>query len=162
MPLRVITSTTSTTGRSFFTLPVAHALRAVCAGASAAVLAALLPATALAADTSEPAPYVAPARIDRMATGRAAIKAAEWKKAIGELAVAVREQPRNADGHNLLAYASRKQATHEYIGETYLMDRQPAKAEEHLLRLKAICGGAACEEYEDLAKAVAAYEARAK
>ena len=94
-------------------------------------------------------------------------------------------QPGNADAHNLLAYSYRKQATpdlpkafehyntahklnpshkgaHEYIGEAYLMDGKPAKAEEHLARLKVICGNAACEEYDDLAKAIAAYKAKNK
>ena len=136
-----------------------------------------------AADTTpDPTPVAAP-KVDRMATGRAAIKAADWKKAISELSTAVKEQPRNADAHNLLAYSFRKQATpdlpkafehytmalklnpnhkgaHEYIGEAYLMDSKPAKAEEHLARLKTICGGSACEEYDDLAKSLAAYKAK--
>ena len=51
---------------------------------------------------------------------------------------------------------------HEYIGEAYLTDGKPAKAEEHLARLKTICGGSACEEYEDLAKSLAAYKAKNK
>ena len=94
-------------------------------------------------------------------------------------------QPGNADAHNLLAYSYRKQATpdlpkafehyntalklnpshkgaHEYIGEAYLMDGKPAKAEERLARLKVICGNAACEEYDNLAKAIAAYKAKNK
>jgi Flp pilus assembly protein TadD len=138
---------------------------------------------AWAADTTpDPTPVAAP-KVDRMASGRAAIKALDWKKAISELSVAVKEQPGNADAHNLLAFSFRKQATpdlpkafehyttalklnpnhkgaHEYIGEAYLMDGKPAKAEEHLARLKTICGGAACEEYDDLAKAVAEYKAK--
>ena len=140
---------------------------------------------ASAADTTpDPTPVAVP-KLDRMATGRAAIKAADWKKAINELSAAVKEQPGNADAYNLLAYSFRKQATpdlpkafehyttalklnpnhkgaHEYIGEAYLMDGKPAKAEEHLARLKTICGGSACEEYEDLAKALAAYKAKSK
>ncbi len=138
-----------------------------------------------AADTTpDPTPVAAP-KVDRMATGRAAIKAADWKKAISELSTAVKEQPRNSDAHNLLAYSFRKQATpdlpkafehyttalklnpnhkgaHEYIGEAYLMDSKPAKAEEHLARLKTICGSSACEEYDDLAKSLAAYKAKNK
>ena len=51
---------------------------------------------------------------------------------------------------------------HEYIGEAYLLDGKPAKAEEHLARLKTICGGSACEEHDDLAKALAAYRAKNK
>ncbi len=143
-------------------------------------------ASSWAADTpaSDPAP-VAPARADRMVTGRAAVKASDWKKAIAELTAAVKDQPGNADAHNLLAYSYRKQASpdlpkafehynialklnpnhkgaHEYIGEAYLMDKQPAKAEEHLTRLKTICGGPGCEEYDDLAKALAGYRTAAR
>jgi Flp pilus assembly protein TadD len=152
---------------------------------TALVLAGALPG-AWAADTStESTPAAAPAKVDRMASGRAAIKSSDWKKAISELSAAVKEQPGNADAHNLLAFSFRKQATpdlpkafehyntalklnpnhkgaHEYIGEAYLMDKQPAKAEEHLARLKTICGGTACEEYEDLAKSLVAYKAKNK
>ena len=138
-----------------------------------------------AADTTPDSTFVAAPKVDRMASGRAAIKSSEWKKAISELSIAVKEQPRNADAHNLLAYSYRKQATpdlpkafehyttalklnpnhkgaHEYIGEAYLMDGKPAKAEEHLARLKTICGGSACEEHDDLEKALAAYKAKNK
>ena len=48
----------------------------------------------------------------------------------------------------------------EYIGEAYLMSNNPVKAGEHLARLKAICGNAPCEEYEDLAKSIAAFKAK--
>lgn len=158
------------------------------AGAAALAIAGLAASSpSLAADTpsNDPAPAAAPAKIDRLATGRAAVKASDWKKAVAELTLAVKDQPANADSHNLLAYAYRKQATpnlpkafehyntalklnpshkgaHEYIGEAYLMDKQPAKAEEHLARLKTICGGPGCEEYDDLAKAVAGYKAANK
>lgn len=134
---------------------------------------------------ASPAPAAAPVQVDRLAVARDAIKAKDWKKSITELQAAVQEQPGNADAHNLLAYSYRKQATpdlpkafehynmalkinpnhkgaHEYIGEAYLMDKKPAKAEEHLAKLKAICGGTACEEYEDLAKAITAYKAKNK
>ena len=141
--------------------------------------------SARAADTTpDPTPAAAP-KLDRMAAGRAAIKAADWKKAISELGAAAKEQPGNADAYNLLAYSFRKQATpdlpkafehynmalklnpnhkgaHEYIGEAYLLDGKPAMAEEHLARLKTICGGNACEERDDLAKSLAAYKAKSK
>ena len=148
-------------------------------------LAASVPSLAADTPSNDPAPIAAPAKTDRMATGRTAVKASDWKKAVAELTLAVKDQPANADAHNLLAYAYRKQATpnlpkafehynsalklnpshrgaHEYIGEAYLMDKQPAKAEEHLARLKTICGGPGCEEYDDLAKAVAVYKAANK
>ena len=46
---------------------------------------------------------------------------------------------------------------HEYIGEAYLLSHQPDKARLHLAQLKDICGER-CEEYQDLAKAVATYQ----
>ena len=143
---------------------------------------------ALAAD-SAPMPAARPAatlaKADHMAVARDAIKAKDWKKSIAELTVAVKEQPGNADANNLLAFSYRKQATpdlaqafehykvalklnpnhkgaHEYIGEAYLMDKNPAKAEEHLAQLKTICGNTRCEEYEDLARALAEYKAKNK
>ena len=51
---------------------------------------------------------------------------------------------------------------HEYLGEVCLMNGKAAKAEEHLAHLKTICGGNACEEYDDLAKSLAAYKAKSR
>ncbi len=150
-------------------------------------LAGFLPLGALAADTTPeplPAPVAATAqKPDRMAAARAAIKAKDWQKSIAELSLQAKEKPGNADTYNLLAYSLRKQATpdlpkafeyyrlalktdpkhkgaHEYIGEAYLMDKQPVKAEEHLASLKTICGNTTCEEYQELAKSIAAYKAK--
>ncbi len=132
-----------------------------------------------AADTpSAPAPTVS----ERMSNARDSIKANKWQPAIAELRIAVREEPKNADAHNLLAYSYRKQAkpdlakafehykialqldpkhlgAHEYIGEAYLMDKKPAEAEKHLALLEKACGNKTCEEYQDLAKAIAQYKA---
>ncbi len=168
-------------------------LPAIVRGVVAILAALLFPAlcatllssgSALAADTPMPA-YQPAARPDRMALAREAIKARDWKKSISELSQAVKEQPANADAHNLLAYSLRKQATpdlaaafehykmalkinpnhrgaHEYIGEAYLMDNKPAMAEEHLALLKTICGNTSCEEYEDLARSIAQYKEKNK
>lgn len=126
-----------------------------------------------------------PSVAERMANARAAIKANKWKDAQGELKVALVDDPKNADAHNLLAYSYRKQTTpdlpkafehygmalklnpshkgaHEYIGEAYLMDKRPAEAEKHLAELEKICGNKTCEEYADLSKALAAYKAKAR
>ena len=46
---------------------------------------------------------------------------------------------------------------HEYIGEAYLKIGKPEKAAEHLAKLETICGKN-CEEYRDLARAIAAYK----
>jgi Tfp pilus assembly protein PilF len=122
-----------------------------------------------------------PSAAERMGTARTAIQAKNWSTAVTELKAAVKEEPRNADAHNLLAYSFRKQATpdlgqafehyrialklnpdhkgaHEYIGEAYLMDKKPAEAEKHLAELQRICGNTTCEEYVDLARAIAQYK----
>ena len=154
-------------------------------GLAGALCSPLAISSAQAADTpTMPEPVVA-AKIDRMANARDAIKAKDFKKSIAELTVAVKDQPGNADAHNLLAYSYRKQVTpdlpkafehyntalkinpkhkgaHEYIGEAYLMDKKPAKAEEHLAQLQTICGNTTCEEYADLAKSIADYKAKNK
>ncbi|MCG2593164.1 hypothetical protein LZ009_10260 [Ramlibacter sp. XY19] len=150
----------------------------------AALLAAAGPASAV--DTVEPAPArrATPARqVDRLATARSAIALKDWDGAMRELTVAVREQPQNADVHNLLGYTYRKRASpdmakayehygmalkinpqhkgaHEYIGEAYLIDRKPQQAEQHLAELERICGGRDCEEYQDLAKSIAEYKSK--
>lgn len=134
--------------------------------------------SAFAADTpSDPEPSAA----QRMGSARSAIQAKDWPSAITELKAAVREEPRNADAHNLLAFSLRKQAepdlpqafehyrialklnpdhkgAHEYIGEAYLMDKKPQEAEKHLAELARICGNTSCEEYVDLARAIAQYK----
>ena len=135
---------------------------------------------AQAADTASGPPVS-----ERLANARKAIEAKDWGKAMFELNQAAREEPRNADVHNLLGYTYRKRATpdltkafehyntalkldpkhkgaHEYIGEAYLMDKKPAEAEKHLARLEVLCGNKTCEEYADLAKSIADYKASSK
>jgi tetratricopeptide (TPR) repeat protein len=107
-----------------------------------------------------------------------AIKAGEYARAIPMLEDLVKREPSDADAHNWLAYAIRKNGdparsipiyqkalsldprhlgAHEYIGEAYLaLDNLP-KAKEHLSRLSRLCIFG-CEEYRDLKKAVQAYE----
>jgi Tfp pilus assembly protein PilF len=78
---------------------------------------ALLCISAQAADTpAESAAPTAtstastPSASERISTARAAIKAKNWKLALAELNSAVKDDPKNADIHNLLGYANRKQA----------------------------------------------------
>ncbi len=124
-----------------------------------------------------------PSANERIDLARGAIKARDWRKALAELNLAVREEPRNAEVHNLLGYSYRKQASpnlpkafehyktalglnpkhkgaHEYIGEAYLMDKKPQEAEKHLAELEQLCGNKTCEEYADLAKSIAEYKAK--
>lgn len=107
--------------------------------------------------------------------GLEAIRASDWKRAIANLNVAAVALPTDADLQNWLGYALRQdgryaealdhyraaldldpahRGAHEYIGETYLLLGNKAKAREHLARLEKICGKD-CAEYKDLARAIA-------
>lgn len=148
--------------------------------AALVVAACLSPAQLWARDTPSnmDAPAVTPA--DPLQTARSAVAARDWPAALAELQRLLPQMPRNADLHNLLGYTYRKQArpdldqafehyrlaldidpahrgAHEYIGEAYLMRRQPDQARQHLEALRRLCGGTTCEEYQDLAKALAAH-----
>ena len=140
-----------------------------------------------AADTPSATPSIKPTGPgvkERLSVARTAIDAKDWNKALIELNLAAKEDPRNADVQNLLGYSYRKRSNpdlakafehykealrlnpnhkgaHEYIGEAYLMDKKPAEAQKHLVQLEAICGNKTCEEYADLAKSIAEYTARA-
>ena len=108
----------------------------------------------------------------------------DWSRAAGIANEGIAQSPRNADYHNLYAYALRNGAkppmdlvfrhynealrldpkhrgAHEYLGEAYLMVGNAAKAKEHLAALDRLCTFG-CEEYSKLKKAVAAHEARKK
>ena len=107
----------------------------------------------------------------------AAIKAERWADAIESMSRHLRASERDADGHNWMGYAYRKQGrlddalrhykralainprhlgAHEYSGEAYLLARQPDEAERHLKRLADLCG-TSCEQYRDLQQALAQY-----
>jgi Tfp pilus assembly protein PilF len=123
-----------------------------------------------------------PGVTERIQNATEAITAKNWPIALNELQIALRDEPNNADIHNLLAFSYRKQAepnlpkafehykialqidpkhkgAHEYIGEAYLMAKQPAEAEKHLVILEQLCGNKTCEEYLDLVKAMTEYKA---
>lgn len=154
-------------------------------GATGSVYAADTPMETPAAQQEAPKtsvkPVAKPAAVSALETGREAVKAKDWDKAIAQFKLATQQDSKNADAYNMLAYSYRKQAkpdlakafenynlalkldpkhkgAHEYIGEAYLMDKKPTEAEKHLALLETICGNKSCEEYEDLAKAIAAYK----
>jgi Flp pilus assembly protein TadD len=143
------------------------------------VVAALLSAVvaAHAADTgSAPEPT---SKVEReLNNARKAIQAKDWNAALTQLAAAEKKEPDNADVHNLKGYSLRNsgkvdegikayevalkldpkhKGAHEYIGQAWLIKKQPEKAKEHLATLEKICGKN-CEEYKDLAQAIAAYK----
>jgi cytochrome c-type biogenesis protein CcmH/NrfG len=105
--------------------------------------------------------------------------AQDWTGAKELLANALARSPQNADYHNLYAYAIRKGPSpdmdlvfrhynealridpkhlgaHEYLGEAYLMQKNVAKANEHLAQLSRLCGS--CDEYVKLKRAIADFE----
>ena len=152
------------------------------------ILCAALAAVAIAAQAADTpgsnpsAPTVTAA--DRMGKARAALAQKDWSVAQRELHLVVRDEPRNADAHNLLGYSYRKRTSpditkafehyyialrldpkhkgaHEYIGQAYLMEKRPVQAEQHLTELEKICGSKECPEYLELAKAIAEFKATA-
>jgi len=145
-------------------------LRSLCAVAAFAL--GMACALCAFADANVTAPPVNNADFD---LGSDALKAKDWDRAVHHLAIAARAEPANADVQNLLGYAYRNQRkfdlafvhytealrldpTHrganEYIGEAYVLVGDKAKAQEHLAALERICGKG-CEEYQDLARAIA-------
>jgi Flp pilus assembly protein TadD len=147
----------------------------------AALLTAAWPGRALAAGTEEPKPPAAAAAPDvskELLYAKAAIEQNQYAPAIDLMRRAERKDPNNANVQNLLGFSLRKsgqldlafkhykraleldpkhRGAHEYIGEAYLMNKEPEKAREHLAKLKGICGES-CEEYRDLAKSIAQYK----
>lgn len=138
-----------------------------------------LPAVTQAVDTS-PSP-IETAKADDFATGKKALAAKNWALAAESFKKVVADNPKNADGYNLLGYSSRwlgkydeafaaydkalaldpkHKGALEYSGMAYLKVNQKEKAEAQLARLKAIC--TSCEETTDLSKAIAAYKPAAK
>jgi Flp pilus assembly protein TadD len=130
---------------------------------------AAVPARAAGTDAAAPSQ-----NLDYQA-GLEAIKTSDWKRAISNLNVAAAAEPTNADLQNWLGFAYRHEGkydealdhyrtalhldpkhrgAHEYIGETYLLMGNKAKAREHLAALERICGKD-CAQYRDLAKAIA-------
>ena len=114
----------------------------------------------------------------------AATKKQDWASAQAMLRDALAADPQNANYHNLYAYSVRKGASpdmnlvfkhynealridpkhrgaHEYIGEAYLQVGNVAKAKEHLAQLDKLCFFS-CSEYNDLKKAISAFEAKAR
>ena len=108
----------------------------------------------------------------------------DWARSQSILRDGLLRDPRNADYHNLYAYAVRKgekpnldlvfkhynealrinpkhRGAHEYIGEAYLMVGNVGKAKEHLSALDQICFFG-CDEYGLLKKAIGEFEAKGK
>jgi tetratricopeptide (TPR) repeat protein len=114
--------------------------------------------------------------------GKKALGAQDWNGAIAMFELAALRDPLNADIQNYIGYAYRRlrqlgpaighyqqalvlnprhRSAHEHLGEAYLVLGESAKAEQLLAALESLCL-IPCEEYEDLKRAVSAYERLAR
>jgi tetratricopeptide (TPR) repeat protein len=137
------------------------------------------PAAAAPAMTTHMAPMAHKPKVQLidLNDARKLIAASDWTGAIKLLRQIVAQQPRNADALNLLGYSLRQHGdmaeaeawylkalklkpTHlganEYLGELYVLTGHVDKAKVRLATIAKICGNTSCEEYKDLAKAIAA------
>jgi tetratricopeptide (TPR) repeat protein len=110
--------------------------------------------------------------------GKRALAAEDWNGAIAALELAALRDPLNADIQNYIGYAYRRlrqlgpaighyqqalilnprhRSAHEHLGEAYLVLGEPAKTEQLLGALETLCL-IPCQEYDDLKRAIAAYE----
>ena len=127
------------------------------------------------------APVVQPAKSD-YERAEYLIKGERYEEALPLLRGILKDNPNDADTLNYLGLVNRKlhnykeslgfyqralaidpdhKGAHEYLGELYLQLGDVAKAREQLTEVKRICV-TNCEEAEDLAADIAAYQAAAK
>jgi len=114
--------------------------------------------------------------------GVKAVQAGDYQRALALLQRVVQAQPRNADAWNYVGFSHRKlkqfdpslaayqralainpdhRGANEYLGELYLMIGEPEKARERLAKLQSVCPGG-CEAYDDLRRAIEAYQSAKK
>jgi Flp pilus assembly protein TadD len=134
-------------------------------------------AVAGVADAKEGADEDAASQDPSHVAARSAITERRYPEAVRVLGEALARDPANAETHNLLGFAHRKngdlarafqhyhealrldpdhRGAHEYIGEAYLLAGDLSRAEDHLRRLERLCP-TACEERDDLRRAIDAY-----
>lgn len=111
-----------------------------------------------------------------------AVKAEEYRKAIGLLERLIASDTSNANAYNLLGFSHRKlgefdkakgyydqalainpdhKGANEYLGELFLQIGDLANAEARLAKLNQICT-TACEEYAELKEKIDAYKKERK
>ena len=114
----------------------------------------------------------------RLRSRREGVQAGDYQRALGSLQKVVQADPRNADAWNYIGFSQRNlqhydeslaayqkalainpnhRGANEYLGELYLKTGELEKAREQLSKLQSLCPGG-CEEYDDLKKAVGAYQ----
>jgi tetratricopeptide (TPR) repeat protein len=149
-----------------------HMLNRLTRSLALAVTCAALAAPAFAVDSGGGDAASLPSLTD----ARHQIDGQHYKAAIDILKQLIAANPSDADALNLMGFSLRKsgdedralgfylkalkvnpnhRGVNEYLGELYVETGQIEKAKERLEALKRICGGTTCEEYEDLAEAIA-------
>ncbi len=149
--------------------PLLHARRLTAILALAALAA---PTAAIAAGSDSSTAKAPPAGF---AEAKAAVDAGQYPEALKLLATVVKAEPRNADALNLMGYSNRKMnrlteaaryydialkvdprhvGALEYQGELFVETGDYDRARQNLKLIGAACG--TCEEYHDLAAAIAA------
>ncbi len=140
---------------------------------------AFIPAAMAAGSSSTSRPPAAPrAQTGDYELGVRAVQAGDYQRALALLQKVVQAEPRNADAWNYIGFSHRKlkqfdqslpayqkalainpdhRGASEYLGELYLMTGELEKARERLAKLQDLCPRG-CAEYEDLKKAVEAYQ----
>lgn len=144
---------------------------------------ALAPPVMAAGSSSTSRPPAAPsAQPSDYELGVKAVQARDFQRALPLLQKVVQVEPRNADAWNYIGF-SQRQLQHfdeslaayqkalalnpnhrgaiEYLGELYLDRGDLAKAREQLAKLQSLCPKG-CSEYDDLNKAVGAFQTTQK
>jgi Flp pilus assembly protein TadD len=150
-------------------------VRAIRRTVLAASVALAFAAPAFAVDSGSDDPSIATA--PDLSQVRVLINNADFVGAVAALKPIVAQHPDDPDALNLMGYSLRKsgdvdraygfyrkalninprhRGANEYLGELYVEIGEIEKAKEHLLALERICGNTSCEEYVDLAEAIAA------
>lgn len=140
---------------------------------------ALAPAAMAAGSPSTSRPPAAPkAQPSDYELGVKAVQARDFQRALTLLQKVTQAEPRNADAWNYLGFSQRQlrhfdqslaayqnalalnpnhRGANEYLGELYLELGNPDKAREQLAKLRSLCP-TGCPEYDDLSKAIAAFQ----
>lgn len=111
-----------------------------------------------------------------------AVQTGDYQRALGSLQKVVQADPRNADAWNYIGFSQRNlqhfddslaayqkalainpnhRGANEYLGELYLKTGDLEKARDRLAKLQSLCP-AGCSEYDDLNKAIGAYQTAQK
>jgi cytochrome c-type biogenesis protein CcmH/NrfG len=140
-----------------------------------ASMAAFAPAASAADTETTPA---ANAQQADYAAGRKWVEAKDWKRAVAAFERAAAAEPKSADAWNMLGYTRRwagdtqgafvaydralaldpkHRGAHSYLGIAHVRNNDVANAKAQLTKVEGLCGKS-CEEYKELADAIAKHQ----